>query len=581
PTTPSETPVQEPIVSPDVPQYGGMLTLAISRDTTCFDNVITMTTIAGETFRETNEDLWAGDWAKGNAGGYGTGETSWEGNTDVWAHKGGRIAESWELPTEIVGEEGTVTYHIRQGMHWALNPNNPRPAEVLVGGREVTVDDVIFSLNQVITVPTAKTYKQNAELRVAKITSPAPWTVTITLPWEAMQLGIMRFGEFVKTVPHEVVEEYGNMAKWEHSVGSGAFILKDLVPGSQVNLVRNPNYWGTDPVGPGMGNQLPYLDGIRFLVIPDASTQQAAFRTGKIDRLGSLTKEDFDLFNQALPELQFSRGLYVNSIGLGMRTDIEPFSDIRVRRALMMATDWESIRTDYYGGDCQYLTWPISYMQAYRDAYLGPHPETDVWPDDAPESIKELYVYNPEKAKQLLSEAGYPDGFKTWANMQNTQAVVDYYSIIKGMWSKVGVDLELRPLETGALTTLSWDHTYEQMIYQIGSGGPIATSLFQMGNLRGVGQNNTSLIDDPQVEELFPVIQELALTNQPEVNRLYRELMKYVLDQAWVIPMAKPFSYTMWWPWLRNFSGENGVAYFNTAWKYLWIDQDLKESMGY
>ena len=62
--------------------------------------------------------------------------------------------------------------------------------------------------------------------------------------------------------------------------------------GSSVTYTRNPNYWEKDPIGPGKGNQLPYLDGIRDLVIPDLSTRISALRTGKIDAMASVTAED-------------------------------------------------------------------------------------------------------------------------------------------------------------------------------------------------------------------------------------------------------------------------------------------------
>ena len=73
--------------------------------------------------------------------------------------------------------------------------------------------------------------------------------------------------------PPELWEKYGDLTDWRNSCGSGPFILKDFVPGSSAYLERNDNYWETDPVGPGMGNPLPYLDGVEYLIIPDLSTK--------------------------------------------------------------------------------------------------------------------------------------------------------------------------------------------------------------------------------------------------------------------------------------------------------------------
>ena len=62
--------------------------------------------------------------------------------------------------------------------------------------------------------------------------------------------------------------------------------------GSVITLVKNDKYWATDPVGPGKGNRLPYIDGMKYLIIPDTSTRRAALRTGKIDQMPSVTVDD-------------------------------------------------------------------------------------------------------------------------------------------------------------------------------------------------------------------------------------------------------------------------------------------------
>ncbi|MEK7354541.1 MAG: ABC transporter substrate-binding protein [Chloroflexota bacterium] len=398
-------------------------------------------------------------------------------------------------------------------------------------------------------------------------------TVKVQVPWLGMQVAISRFGEYVQIVPPEVVKKYGNMSSWRVSVGSGPFILTDYVPGGLATLVRNPNYWMKDPIGPGKGNQLPYLDSIKFLILPDLSTQQAALRTGKIDELASISREDFQRLQQTTPELLWKKAYAQTTMSLGMNIYNAPFKDIRVRRALMMATDFEGIKQNLYGGDAQIITWPIAYAKAYAGAYLG------LDDPEMPASVKELYSYNPEKAKRLLTEAGYPQGFKTFAYMQTLSEIVDYYSIIKDMWSKVGVNLELRPTETGPLTVISQGKTAEQMIYGIASGPPLAV-LYQMQPIHGPGHNNISNVNDERVESVFPQIQNLAIIDPPAALQMHKELMKYVLDQAWVIPKLIPATYKMWWPWLKNYSGEGSVAYFNSCYRWLWIDQDMKKSMG-
>ncbi len=582
PTTPTTT---TPAV--EVPKYGGVLKVGQSANIIDFDTIVSTSPSGAHTFQVTNEDLWRGDWTKGPAGGYGTNETTWTGLIDIWEHKAGYIAESWELPDKIEGELATIIWHIRKGVHFALSPVNPRPAELLVGGREVTADDVVFCLSTYFNTPDAYLYISNPELRDAKITSPEPWTVKIEVPWDAFTAAVMRSGDYAPIVPPEVLQKWGIgcMRDWKFSVGTGPFILTDFVDGSTATMVRNPNYWMKDPIGPGKGNQLPYLDGVKYLIIPDKSTQFAALRTGKMDWFGrgagsfggEPTLEDKISLKKTAPQIMSGQiSLSQTQDCTAMKMDRPPFNDIRVRRALMMAIDFESIVSEYFGGEAQYVVYPIPYIKEYADAYYGPD-EQGQWSSDCPESIKELYSYNPEKARALLAEAGYPQGFNTNIIIENS--AIDYYSIIKDMWSKVGVDLELRPKESAAFETIKKDKSYDQMMTGI---CPKLNKIYIMDIYHGKGKANQSQIDDPVVNEAYPKVQSaVAIGNYTEANRLLKELMKYMLDQVWSIPAVNPYLYNIWWPWLKNYSGEVMVGPSDLFFTWVWIDQELKKSMGY
>ena len=571
PTTPTgEKPQQEPAKpSAETPKYGGMLTLSMAADPTIWDPPRSVTSGILDL---TNEQIFQGDWAKGPASGYGTKETDWAyANSDVFDLKTGYIAESVKWSFDAAKTEGTIVYQVRQGIHWALDKNSE--ASRLVNGREMTTDDVIYSMQRAISWNLAYPYLNNPELRTANITKTGPWEITIKVPFAALMVGIARFNDTVRIIPREVIEKFGDQSAWQRNVGTGPFMLTQVIPGSMVNLTRNPNYYMKDPVGPGKGNQLPYLDAVRFLILTDASTRQAALRTGKIDMMSSVNKDDSTNLKKTTPQLKEFLSLSFQGRGnppLNMRTDTVPFNDIRVRRAMNMSIDFNAILKGYFGGEGQIYTWPYSKIKEYEELYLDFN--------DYPESAKELYSYNPEKAKQLLAEAGYPNGFKT--SIICTSTNVDFYSIYKDYLSRIGIDMGLDVRETSAMNNIINQKLFTQMM--VGDTAPIA--IFYNGQqISGLtSQNNRSMVNDPYINEEMIKIRETVITDQHKAMAMYRELTKYVVDQAYVIPAVTGSYRTLWWPWLKGYSGELTVGYDDNIWPtYVWYDQDLKKSMGH
>ncbi|MDP2730521.1 MAG: ABC transporter substrate-binding protein [Dehalococcoidales bacterium] len=574
-----ETPaVEEPeVVEPtvDKPKYGGQFRDTwLDKNVASFDPGVAGTSSSMSLFI-TNEVLVYYDWTKGPAGGYGTHESDFTARLQIAKLQRGALVESWGYPTKIEGDMGTVTLHVRKGIHWALNPQSE--ASQLVGGRELTADDIVSGLNRIIQNPKSEARNKLAILAEVKITSPEDGVVKMEIPWASFKSALDRLMSQQPIAPPEVFAKYGNMSDWRHSVGTGPFMLTDFVPSATTTYVRNPNYWDNDPIGPGKGNQLPYLDGVKMYIIPDRSTQTAALRTGKIDILGGFVRAERDLMLKTRTELKWSTAPPNGSSAIGMKLENPPFNDIRVRQALMLATDFETIKRDYFGGDAQINTFPIVETPEFRDAYLA---LDDL---EMPSSVKELYVYNPEKAKQLLAEAGYPQGFKTNIRFSSDEKDADYFSIIKDMWAKVDVDLELRPMEAGAWETARRLRDFDQMFT---TGSATIGQIYEMANFRPSIQN-VSGVDDPLINQTYEKIQAAVAIpgiggGETEANRLYKEMLPHALGQVYAIPEVQENTYNMWWPWVKNYSGELyiGIGIENVG-KYIWIDQELKKELGY
>ncbi len=543
------------------PVYGGTLTLVLAA------NILRFTSLGqafmGDTFLLTNQTVLDGDWSRGPAG---TKEFEWsKGNYGSWDSLTGLLVDKWEMP-----EPGTVIWKIRQGVRFSLDPNNR--ASRLVNGRELNANDVAKNLELFRTVPgSAPTF---GGFRFSTNIALDKWTVQTKIAPEITD-DLRTTFMYMPLVAPELYEQKYDLNDWRNAVGTGAFILTDFVDGSSATLSRNPNYWETDPVGLGKGNRLPYIDRVSFLIIPDDSTRLAAFRTGKVDILHNVSWEDAAVLSRN-PEL-ISKKFYGDSGNvIAMRTDKAdlPFKDKRVRRALMMATDFETIKNTWGGREAQILTFPIHYAREEAPAFLG------LDDPEMPVSVKELYIYNPAQARQLLAEAGYPTGFKTRVVCQNFPSSIDYLSIIKEHWAKVGIELTIDPREPGAFTSIRGDRTHAEMIHM---GGSPNANMFLASAIDGVTRaGNLSYVDDPIVKQAKSRWSPITLSDPVGAMRIHKELMKYVLDQAWAIPGVNPIMHHMWWPWIKNYGGEFTLGRTWRAYtKYIWMDRDLKKAKGY
>jgi len=563
---------EEEVVKKGEPQYGGWITYTSSTfaSVTGWDDAIT------SHYRLTNRQpygarLLISDWPKGPVG---TGEYIFFTNDAMFITKMGQIAESWEI-----FEEGRVVYHIRPGIHYAVNPDTDHEASRLVGGRELTADDVVYNLTRVCTVPTSYV-KTSCTIFCdeVEITALDKYTVEVVSSPEETMGGAYFFATYVFVdTPKEVVDKYGDMGNWKNQVGAGPFILTDYVAGSSLTYARNDNYFMKDSAGAGVGNQLPYADGVKMLLIPDPSTCLAALRTGKVDFRTQLRSDDAESLMETNPELKYVAGLGQSS-GVMMRTDKPelPYDDIRVRQALMMATDFETIKKALMAGYGVLPHWPLSWQPEIDDYFLHL--------DEMEPATRELFTYNPDKAKEYLTEAGYPDGFKADIIVRSSPPLyLEEVQVIKDMWGKVGVELNIQPMEAGSYMGVTRGATHEDMIYS----GWGTTSLIWVRGAGNVDERTTfnlSLIDEEYVKKGRRDMMAAWLSSDYE--ELYRiskyDLIANLIWESWVIPYPQPPYFNFWWPWLHNFEGATGMGSFaGPPYQYMWIDQDMKKSMGY
>ncbi|MBA7620013.1 hypothetical protein ES703_27355 [subsurface metagenome] len=533
------------------PQYGGTLVALSSRLAPKAASVGDTAKCAWQQEELTNyymEHLCIGDIQKGPRG---TNEYAFSESTNIpYAHIKGALAESWEWT-----EPGIQIFHIRQGVRWMDKPG-------VMSARELTAEDCAFALSRTFFEGTRPhTYRDS----IKSITAPDKYTLKIEyqLDFYGDWGYLVGWGYYGQIYPPEMVE--AGAANWRNACGTGPFMVTDYVPDSSYTFERNPNWWNKAIVD-GKEYQVPFVDKVIYPIIKDLSTQIAALRTAKVDWAVFIAAEYTESLAETNPELQRWPLLYSGALNVGMRCDLEPYSDKRVRRAMSMAIDRQAFIDTIYGGAGEFLSWSF---------YSG-WPETLYTPvDKLPESTRELFEYNPEKAKQLLAEAGYPDGFKTNVVLPSIPAEMDAMAFCADYWAKIGVECELIVKDYASYTSFVLGKKHDQMgEYSNTCSTPLGGILkkTQVGH-----PHNLACWEDAEFLELY-----FQAAEEPDLVKRDKSLKAMhirFLDECPYVVLPSQYFYNYAHPWVKNYYGENSLG----AWgrghiiAEIWIDKELKK----
>lgn len=329
----------------------------------------------------------------------------------------GNVAESFEI-----SEDGTkVTFHLREGIKFSNGDPIDAEAVKFTYDRIFGQGGVTASLTQMAAVDGPESVKVIDEKTVE---------FTLSTPNNLLFGNMAQFGHSILN-PNVVKEHMTDSDPWAHEwlaantagTESGPYIIESRDPGNQIVLVRNPNYWGE------VKN-----DKVILKIIPDASSRLAQLRAGAVDIAYDIpTKDLAELEND--PSLTIHRNTTRAVTYIGMNNEIEPFNNKLVRQAISYAVPYGTIIDQVLHGYGQQLT--------------------SVIPDGTPTHTDEFFVYEEdlEKAKSLLAEAGYPDGFQTVMTIPNDSAEAKEIAVwIQSNLRQIGVEVTIQEMPGAAFT---------------------------------------------------------------------------------------------------------------------------------
>lgn len=355
-------------------------------------------------------------------------------------------AESWET-----SEDGlTWTFHLRDGLKWS-------------DGSDLTANDFVYSWRRVcdpmVAAPYAETVLGMVEgyadaiggnLEALGVEATDDSTLVVHLSQPCSYFGSLAAFATLSPVQQATIDANGDgwAVAADTYVCNGPFYISDWVPGSYIMCTKNPNYWNTDAIK---------LDGIKFNLIEDPNASYSAYQTGEVLFIKDVPTEE-------IPSLTGNEEFHVDPIigtyYLSLNTEREPFNDPKVRKALSLAIDREYVANTLMQGTYSPASnfmgpgWIDTDGSQFMDNANGGKPYIDTTNHEA----------NVEEAKQLLADAGYPDGAGFPAITYSTNDA-GYHKVVaeylQQAWAEIGVNLQVDIVEWASFTPMRRNGDYD------------------------------------------------------------------------------------------------------------------------
>ena len=411
------------------------------------------------------------------------------------AHQALHMVDRQVFDTLVVRDEATGEYVPSLAEEWSQP--DPLTWEFSLrdakfhDGTPVTADDVVADLEKLTstTTPLSRLWTQ---LDYATALDDSTLQIVTKTPLGTMLANLA----LLYVAPAAAIDspDFAN-----HPIGSGPFQMESYTPGTGVTLTAYPDYW----------NGAPKLQKLSFIDIPDESARLTALRNGEVDIVWVVSPDQ-------VGEVASDPGIRVENVDayayyfLWFNSAQAPFDDVRVRQAMWHAVDVESVISDLYGDAAGPMRSPLP------SAVFGSSKETP-------------YEYDPELAKKLLAEAGYPDGFSTSVILAqgSSPLILQQAQAYASYWAKIGVDVQVEALPQAVwlerLLALDWPMDLQENSVLTGDAD------YTLGRLYTSGANRNGY-HNPKLDDILA--RAAASTDQADRAELYGQANKIIWDDA-------------------------------------------------
>ncbi|MBE6987789.1 MAG: hypothetical protein E7432_03310 [Ruminococcaceae bacterium] len=395
------------------------------------------------------------------------------------------LAESYEVVDDV-----TYKFKLREGVKFH-------------NGNDFNAEDVKFSLDRAAVEAKVKFM---AEM-IDEVVIDDEYNVTVTTQYPYAPFLANLAGTQLSIIDKETFEQYEKEGKsyGEFPIGTGVMKLKDWHVNDSFVMERWDEYWGEKAVA----------DTVTFKVVPEESSRTIALQSGDVDMIDEVPPVDIDRV-LADDTIKTVENVSSSMTYVGWNMTKEPFNNVKVRQALAYATNKQDIIDVVIEGK------GIEINTAW--SALGDYFDNEIY----------KYDYDVEKAKAMMAEAGYPDGFK--ANIAlNSDERSRVAQMLQTQWADLGVELEITLMEWGAylehisgkdhdLFVLGWSMSYD----------PASTALALFHTESGGATGNRGWYSNPVMDEL---IDKGAQTIKGDREPIYRDIQKLVMEDMVFMPL--------------------------------------------